>query len=129
MWAAHPGSPQQVLTEAQEKQLNEKIQQQREVMDQEKRLRLKRLTRESNLRTLQAARDMQCESPGGFGVEVQAMLDDETCEYCANRDGTIIRADQCTPESIPPWPQCTSESGCRCHLLTAFGLDMPEGNG
>jgi hypothetical protein len=117
------------LTEAQEKQDNEELQRQSEVREQKNRTRLKTLALESNLRTMQAAKDLQRDIPGvGFGVEVQAMLDSETCDYCANLDGTIIPADQCTPETIPPWPRCTSKSGCRCYLLSAMGLDMPEGS-
>ncbi len=117
-----------LLTLAQEKQLNEERQRELERKETGKRLRLIKLTRDSNLRVLREVKELQRDIPGGFGVEVQAILDDKTCEYCANLDGQIIPADQCRPEGIPPWSQCTSELGCRCYLQTAFGLDMSGGH-
>jgi len=84
-------------------------------------------TTESNLRVLREVKRLQRESPGGFGVEVVSVLSNTTCDFCANMDGKIIPADRCTPKTIPPWPQCTSEEGCRCTILTAMGLDMPKG--
>ena len=84
-------------------------------------------TRESNLRVLREVKRLQREVPGGFGVEVQSLLSNTTCEFCANMDGKIIPADQCTAKTIPPWPQCTSEEGCRCTIVMAMGLDMPKG--
>jgi hypothetical protein len=84
-------------------------------------------TRESNLRVLREVKRLQREIPGGFGVEIHSVLGNTTCDFCANMDGKIIPADQCIPENIPPWSQCTSEEGCRCTILTAMGLDMPDG--
>ncbi len=116
-----------LLTEAQEKQCNVEVQRQREMKEQEKRLRLKRVGRENSLRQLQEAKQMQRETGGGIGVEVLSVLSNTTCDFCANMDGKVIRAEQCTPDDIPPWPQCTCEEGCRCTIVIAFGLDMPKG--
>ena len=38
----------------------------------------------------------------------RAVLDERTCDACAFFDGT---------DAVPPHDDCTSEDGCRCHVV------------
>lgn len=53
-------------------------------------------------------------------ITSSALLDDNTCPYCAGQDGKEWTADEAEGEEPPPYGDCEGEDRCRCVWIYTF---------
>lgn len=115
-----------LMTEQQEKRYDAELRREHGTRRKSERAQMNRITRESNREELQQLRQLQRETGLPIGVEILAIMDADTCSYCASRNEKVAPVDRCTAKNIPPWAECTSESGCRCTIISAMGSAVPQ---